>query len=69
MRVMSVFGLFIATAVAEIAGCYLPYLWLRNKYRVKRRFMVGPRCGERYGVKTVSADSTAVMTRDELLTA
>ena len=22
--------LFIATAVAEIAGCYLPYLWLRN---------------------------------------
>ena len=22
--------LFIATAVAEIAGCYLPYLWLRQ---------------------------------------
>ena len=23
-------GLFIATAVAEIIGCYLPYLWLRH---------------------------------------
>ena len=23
-------GLFILTAVAEIAGCYLPYLWLRE---------------------------------------
>ena len=22
--------LFLATAVAEIAGCYLPYLWLRQ---------------------------------------
>lgn len=22
--------LFIATAVAEIVGCYLPYLWLKN---------------------------------------
>lgn len=24
------FGLFAATAVAEILGCYLPYLWLRQ---------------------------------------
>lgn len=24
--------LFIATAVAEILGCYLPYLWLRKGY-------------------------------------
>jgi small multidrug resistance family-3 protein len=24
------FGLFVATAVAEIVGCYLPYLWLRR---------------------------------------
>jgi small multidrug resistance family-3 protein len=24
------FGLYIATAVAEIVGCYLPYLWLRQ---------------------------------------
>lgn len=23
-------GLFILTALAEIAGCYLPYLWLRK---------------------------------------
>lgn len=23
-------GLFVATAVAEIVGCYLPYLWLRQ---------------------------------------
>jgi small multidrug resistance family-3 protein len=22
--------LFVATAIAEIVGCYLPYLWLRN---------------------------------------
>lgn len=24
-------GLFIATAIAEIAGCYLPYLWLKDR--------------------------------------
>lgn len=24
-------GLFVVTAVAEIAGCYLPYLWLRKQ--------------------------------------
>ena len=23
-------GLFVLTAIAEIAGCYLPYLWLRH---------------------------------------
>lgn len=23
-------GLFIVTAIAEIVGCYLPYLWLRH---------------------------------------
>ena len=23
-------GLFIATALAEIVGCFLPYLWLRK---------------------------------------
>lgn len=23
-------GLFVLTAVAEIVGCYLPYLWLRK---------------------------------------
>lgn len=25
---MKVFGLYVATALAEIVGCYLPYLWL-----------------------------------------
>lgn len=24
------FGLFVITAVAEIVGCYLPYLWLKQ---------------------------------------
>jgi small multidrug resistance family-3 protein len=24
------FGLFVVTAVAEIIGCYLPYLWLKK---------------------------------------
>lgn len=28
--VLSTFLLFVATAVAEIVGCYLPYLWLRE---------------------------------------
>ena len=23
-------GLFVITAIAEIVGCYLPYLWLRE---------------------------------------
>jgi len=30
MMVLKTLGLFFATAVAEIAGCYLPYLWLRH---------------------------------------
>ncbi len=30
MRALTVFGLFTATAIAEIVGCYLPYLWLRK---------------------------------------
>lgn len=25
------FGLFFVTAMAEIVGCYLPYLWLRRQ--------------------------------------
>lgn len=28
---MKALALFIATAVAEILGCYLPYLWLRKE--------------------------------------
>ena len=27
---MKTFLLFIATALAEIIGCYLPYLWLKQ---------------------------------------
>jgi small multidrug resistance family-3 protein len=27
-------GLFVVTAIAEIAGCYLPYLWLKQGYSV-----------------------------------
>jgi small multidrug resistance family-3 protein len=30
MQLLKVFGLFVLTAVAEIVGCYLPYLWLRQ---------------------------------------
>jgi len=28
MLIIKTFGLFVATAVAEILGCYLPYVWL-----------------------------------------
>jgi len=27
---MSAFALYVATALAEILGCYLPYLWLKE---------------------------------------
>jgi small multidrug resistance family-3 protein len=30
MLLLKTFALFVLTAVAEIAGCYLPYLWLRR---------------------------------------
>ena len=30
MEIAKTFGLFVATAVAEIVGCYLPYLWLKK---------------------------------------
>jgi len=30
MQLIRTFGLFCLTAVAEIVGCYLPYLWLRR---------------------------------------
>jgi small multidrug resistance family-3 protein len=30
MNVLATTILFLATAVAEIVGCYLPYLWLRQ---------------------------------------
>jgi small multidrug resistance family-3 protein len=30
MLILKTFGLFVLTAVAEIVGCYLPYVWLRK---------------------------------------
>jgi small multidrug resistance family-3 protein len=30
MLMLKTFLLFVLTAVAEIVGCYLPYLWLRK---------------------------------------
>ena len=30
MLILRTFGLFVITAVAEIVGCYLPYLWLKR---------------------------------------
>jgi small multidrug resistance family-3 protein len=30
MELLRTFALFVATAVAEIVGCYLPYLWLKQ---------------------------------------
>ena len=30
MEIFKVFALFVVTAIAEIVGCYLPYLWLKN---------------------------------------
>jgi len=30
MYLAKTFGLFIVTALAEIVGCYLPYLWLKK---------------------------------------
>ncbi len=30
MEIVKVFGLFVLTAIAEIVGCYLPYLWLKQ---------------------------------------
>lgn len=30
MYITRTFGLFILTALAEIVGCYLPYLWLKH---------------------------------------
>jgi small multidrug resistance family-3 protein len=30
MEFIRTFGLFVATAIAEIVGCYLPYLWLKQ---------------------------------------
>jgi small multidrug resistance family-3 protein len=31
VEIARTFGLYVATALAEIVGCYLPYLWLRQQ--------------------------------------
>ena len=31
MLIVRTLGLFVLTAVAEILGCYLPYLWMRKQ--------------------------------------
>ena len=31
MNVVATTGLFVVTAIAEIVGCYLPYLWLKDR--------------------------------------
>jgi small multidrug resistance family-3 protein len=31
LTVLATTGLFVATAIAEIVGCYLPYLWLNER--------------------------------------
>ena len=30
MELLRTFALFVLTALAEIVGCYLPYLWLKQ---------------------------------------
>lgn len=30
MLILKTFALFVVTAIAEIVGCYLPYLWLKK---------------------------------------
>lgn len=30
MELLKAFALFVGTAIAEIVGCYLPYLWLKK---------------------------------------
>jgi small multidrug resistance family-3 protein len=34
MILLRTFGLFVLTALAEIVGCYLPYLWLTQRRSV-----------------------------------
>ncbi|MBM0103226.1 YnfA family protein [Steroidobacter sp. S1-65] len=34
MEIVKALGLFVVTALAEIIGCYLPYLWLKKNASV-----------------------------------
>lgn len=47
---MNTLVLFIATALAEIVGCYLPYLWLKQGKSL--------RCAERQRPPTQESRST-----------
>jgi small multidrug resistance family-3 protein len=38
---MKTFALFVLTALAEIVGCYLPYLWLK---RAGSAWLLAPAC-------------------------
>lgn len=42
MDVLKTFGLFVVTALAEIIGCYLPYLWLKEGQSVWLLVWSGP---------------------------
>jgi drug/metabolite transporter superfamily protein YnfA len=37
MEILKTLGLSMVTALAEIVGCYLPYLWLRAWTKCSRR--------------------------------
>lgn len=34
MEIIKTFSLFVVTALAEIIGCYLPYLWLKQGHSI-----------------------------------
>lgn len=34
MEILKTLSLFIITAIAEIIGCYLPYLWLKKDFSI-----------------------------------
>jgi small multidrug resistance family-3 protein len=42
MNVFTTVGLFVLTAISEIVGCYLPYLWLHGRASV---WVLGPAAG------------------------
>ena len=34
VEILKTFGLFVVTAITEIVGCYLPYLWLKQGHSI-----------------------------------
>jgi small multidrug resistance family-3 protein len=57
MRIAKTFMLFILTACAEIVGCYLPYLWLKQNGSVW--FLVPAACSLALFVWLLSLHPTA----------